>query len=84
MVHVRIDPDQRSLRISEPNLVTLLDLLRIGILDCKSQFDIVDCSLGIVPPHVFALKLVCFISFPKSSHLVLFSFPMCMICVMNV
>ena len=56
MVHVRTDPDQRSLRISEPNLLTLLDLLRIGILDCKSQFDIVDCSLGIVSPRFFSLK----------------------------
>ena len=53
MVHARTNPDQRSSRISEPNLVTLLDLLRIGILDCKSQFDIVDCSLGIVPPDFF-------------------------------
>ena len=46
---MKVDPNQRSLRSSEPSLVTVLDLLRIGILDCKSQFDIMDCSLGIVP-----------------------------------
>ena len=46
---MRACPGQRSLRSSEPSLVTVLDLLRIGILDCKSQFDIVDCSFGIVP-----------------------------------
>ena len=50
MGNVRVDPDQRSMRNSEPNLVVVLDLLRIGILDFKSQFDIVDCSLRIVPP----------------------------------
>ena len=46
---MKVDPNQRSLRSSEPSLVTVLYLLRIGILDCKSQFDIMDCSLGIVP-----------------------------------
>ena len=50
-VHVRACPGQRSLRSSEPSLVIVLDLLRIGILDSKSQFDMVDCSLGIVPPR---------------------------------
>ena len=53
MVHVSVDPDQRSLRSSKPSLVTVLDLLQIDIFDYKSQFDIVDCSLGIVPPHIF-------------------------------
>ena len=50
MVHVRANPNQRSLRSSEPNLVTVLDLLRIDNLDYKSQFDIVNYSLGIAPP----------------------------------
>ena len=55
---MKVDPNQRSLRSSEPSLVTVLDLLRIGILDYKSQFDIVDCSLGIVPLRFFILKQV--------------------------
>jgi len=55
VVHVKVDLDQRSLRSSEPGLVTVLDLLRIGILDYKSQFNIVDCFLGIVPPRFFTL-----------------------------
>ena len=58
MVHVRTDLDQGSLWSLEPSLVTTLDLLRIGILDCKSQLDIVDCSLGIVPLKFFTLKRV--------------------------
>ena len=33
----------------KPNLVTMLNLLRIDILNCKSQLDIVDCSFEIVP-----------------------------------
>ena len=81
---MRANPNQRSLRSSELSLVTVLDLLQIGILDCKSQFDIVNCSLGIVPPRFFSLKLICFISFPRSSHLMLFSFSLCMIYVINV
>ena len=41
--------------------------------------------LGSFPPSsFFTLKLVCFIGFPGSSHLVLFSFPLCMLIVMNV
>ena len=55
---MRADLDQRSLRSSKPNLVTMLDLLHIGILDCKSQFDIVDCSLGTILSRFFALKRV--------------------------
>ena len=55
---MRASLDQRSPRSSEPSLVIVLDLLRIGILDCKSQFDIMDCSLGIVPPKFFILKQV--------------------------
>ena len=50
---MRIDPDQRSLWSSKPSLVTVLYLLQICILDCKSQLDIVDCSLGIVAPRFF-------------------------------
>ena len=76
---MKVDPNQRSLRSSEPSLVTVLDLLRIGILDCKSQFDILDCSLGIVPTRVFfffTLTLICFIGFPRSSCYLLFQ---CMI-----
>ena len=52
VVNVRIDPNQGSPWSSEPSLVIVLDLLRIGILDCKSQLDIVDSSLGIVPPRL--------------------------------
>ena len=52
MVHVRTDPDQGSSWSLETSLVIVLDLLRIGILDCKSQLDIVDSSLGIVPPRL--------------------------------
>ena len=55
---MKVDLDQRSLRSSEPSLVTVLDLLLIGILDHKSQFNIVDCFLGIVPPRFFTLKRV--------------------------
>ena len=33
----------------KPNLVTMLNLLRIDILNYKSQLDIVDCSFEIVP-----------------------------------
>ena len=50
MVHVRTNPDQGSLWSSEASLVTVLNLLQIGILDYKSQLDLVDCSLGIVSP----------------------------------
>ena len=52
MVHVRINLDQGSLWSSEASLVTILDLLRIGIIDCKSQHDLVYCSLGIVSPQL--------------------------------
>ena len=43
---------------SQLSLITMLNLLRIDILNCKSQLDIVDCSLGIVPPRFFALNRV--------------------------
>ena len=35
----------------DPSLVTVLDLLRTNIFYCKSQLDIMDCSLRIVPPR---------------------------------
>ena len=35
---------------SKPNLVTVLNLLQINILNCKSQLDIVDCFFEIIPP----------------------------------
>ena len=94
---MRADPNQRSLRGSEANLVIVLDLLRIGInLDCKSQFYIVDCSLVIVSPKFFTLKrvvllvflghhiIVLFTSFFFFLRKVLFTFSLCMICVMDV
>ena len=55
---MKANSDQRSLRSSKPNLVNVLELLHVGILDCKSQFDIVDYSLGIIPLKFFALKRV--------------------------
>ena len=72
MVHVRTNPNQRSLWSLEPSLVIVLDLLRIGMHDYKSQFDIVDCSLGIVPPKFFYLETSSFIGFSK------FTFPLCL------
>ena len=46
------------------------------VLDLKLLFTIVDCFLGRFPPppRFFTVKLVCFISFPVSSYLVLFIF----------
>ena len=49
------------------------------VLDLKLLFTIVDCFSGRVPPKFFTMKLVCFIGFPRSSYLVLFSFLLCMI-----
>ena len=62
----------------------MLDLLRIGIVNCKSQFDIVDCSLGIVPPRFFTLKRVVSLVFLVYYIIVLFTFPLCMICLIIV
>ena len=71
---MRADPNQRSLRGSEANLVIVLDLLRIGInLDCKSQFYIVDCSLVIVSPKFFTLKRVVLLVFLGRHIIVLFT-----------
>ena len=75
---MRTNPDQRSFWSLEPSLVTVLDLLRIDILDYKSQFDIFDCSLWIVVPRFFTLKQV------TLKHLVLFIFPLCLTHVLNV
>ena len=81
---MRTHLDQGNLWSSKPSLVIVLDLLRIGILDCKSQLDIVDCFLEIIPPQVFYFKTSCFIDFSKSSHLILFIFMLCLLHVMNV
>ena len=43
-------------------------------LDLKLLFIIVDCFLERFPPKFFTVKLVCFISFLRSSYLVLFTF----------
>ena len=42
-------------------------------------FNIMNCFLGRFPPRFFTMKLVCFVDFPGSSYLVLFTFPLCMI-----
>ena len=47
-----------------------------SVLDLKLLFTIVDCFLEMFPPRFFTVKLVCFISFPRSSYLVLFIFPL--------
>ena len=60
---MRTDPDQRNLWSSELSLVTVLDLLQIGIFNCKSQFDIVDYSLGIVHLRFFTLQQVVLLVF---------------------
>ena len=46
------------------------------VLDLKFLFTIVDCFSGRFPPKFFTVKLVYFISFPGSSYLVLFIFPL--------
>ena len=49
------------------------------VLDLKLLFTIVDCFSGRFPLRFFTVKLVCFISFPGSSYLVIFTFLLCMI-----
>ena len=44
------------------------------VLDLKLLFTIVNCFSGRFPPRFFSVKQVCFIGFPKSSYLVLFTF----------
>ena len=51
------------------------------VLDLKLLFTIVNFFSGRFPPRFFTVKLVCFISFPRSSYLVLFNFPLCMILI---
>ena len=58
VVHVRIRSKSRKSVELEPSLITVLDLLRIKILNYKSQLAIVNCSLGMVPPRLFILKRV--------------------------
>ena len=49
------------------------------VLDLKLLFTIVNCFQGRFPLRFFTVKLVCFIGFPQSSYLVLFTFLLCMI-----
>ena len=49
------------------------------VLNLKLLFIIMDCFSGRFCPRFFTVKLVCFIGFPRSSYLVLFIFPLCMI-----
>ena len=44
------------------------------VLDLKLLFTIVKCFSGRFSPRFFTVKLVCFISFPGLSYLVLFTF----------
>ena len=84
VVHVRTSSKSRKSVESEPSLVTVLDLLRIDILNCKSQLDIVDCFLAIIPPQIFYLETSCFIGFSKSSHLVSFNFSLYLFLVLVI
>ena len=49
------------------------------VLDLKLLFTIEDCFSEKFPSRFFTVKLVCFIGFPGSSYLVLFTFLLCMI-----
>ena len=49
------------------------------VLDMTLVFTIVNYFSGRFPPKFFTVKLVCFIGFHKSSYLVLFTIPLCMI-----
>ena len=52
------------------------------VLDLKLLFTIMNCFFGRFPPKFFTMKLVCFISFPKSSsYLVLFTILLYMILI---
>ena len=77
---MRTDLDQGNLWSSKPSLVIVLDLLRIGILDCKSQLDIVDCFLEIIPLKFFTLKRVVSLIF-LSYHILCYLF-LCCVCYM--
>ena len=49
------------------------------VLDLKLFFIIVNYFSRRFPPMLFTMKLVCFVGFPRSSYLFLFTFPLCMI-----
>ena len=49
------------------------------VLDLKLLFIIVNYFSGRFPPKFFTMKLVCFIGFPRSSYLILFTIPLYMI-----
>ena len=49
------------------------------VLDLKLLFTIEDCFSEKFTSRFFTVKLVCFIGFPGSSYLVLFTFLLCMI-----
>ena len=49
------------------------------VLDLKLLFTIVNCFSRRFPPRFFTVKLNCFIGFPRSSYLVLFTILLCMI-----
>ena len=51
------------------------------VLDLKLLFTILDCLSGRFPPRFFTMKLVCFIGFPGSSYLVLFTILLCVMFV---
>ena len=51
------------------------------VLDLKLFFTTVNFFLERFPPKIFTMKLVCFISFPRSSYLVLFTIPLYMILI---
>ena len=47
---------------------------KFNILGCKLLFDSGFNFLGLVSSGFFTLKLICFISFPRSSYLILYNF----------
>ena len=49
------------------------------VLDLKLLFTIVNCFSGKFPFRFFTVKLVCFIGFPRSLYIVLFTISLCMI-----
>ena len=52
---------------------------KVFLLNLKLLFTIVDCFSRRFFSRFFTVKLVCFIGFPGSSYLVLFTFLLCMI-----
>ena len=49
------------------------------VLDLKLLFTIVNCFSRRFPLRFSTVKLICFIGFPRSSYLILFTIPLCMI-----